>query len=78
MLPCLRWLGFLRTDACVPDVYEAAAEQGVIVAGGHARTVGAAGGWLTGGGHSAWSNLYGLGVDSEPTDQAQQANHRDY
>lgn len=33
--------------------------------GGHARTVGAAGGWLTGGGHSAWSNLYGLGVDSK-------------
>lgn len=47
------------------DVYEAAAQQGVIVVGGHARTVGAAGGWLTGGGHSAWSNLYGLGVDSE-------------
>lgn len=47
------------------DVYQAAAQQGVIVVGGHARTVGAAGGWLTGGGHSAWSNLYGLGVDSE-------------
>ncbi|OAG40581.1 hypothetical protein AYO21_05282 [Fonsecaea monophora] len=46
------------------DVYRAAAEQHVIVVGGHARTVGAAGGWLTGGGHSAWSNLYGLGVDN--------------
>ena len=46
------------------DVYQAAAQQRVIVVGGHARTVGAAGGWLTGGGHSAWSNLYGLGVDS--------------
>jgi hypothetical protein len=54
-------------NAHVPsiDVYQAAAQQGVIVVGGHARTVGAAGGWLTGGGHSAWSNLYGLGVDSE-------------
>lgn len=49
----------------LPDVYEAAAHQNVIVVGGHARTVGAAGGWLTGGGHSAWSNLYGLGVDSK-------------
>ncbi|EXJ69227.1 oxidoreductase [Cladophialophora psammophila CBS 110553] len=46
------------------DVYRAASEQRVIVVGGHARTVGAAGGWLTGGGHSAWSNLYGLGVDN--------------
>lgn len=47
------------------DVYQAAAQQAVIVVGGHARTVGAAGGWLTGGGHSAWSSLYGLGVDSK-------------
>ncbi|KAJ9614419.1 hypothetical protein H2200_002555 [Cladophialophora chaetospira] len=46
------------------DVYLAAAQQRVIVVGGHARTVGAAGGWLTGGGHSAWSNKYGLGVDN--------------
>ncbi|OAP54750.1 hypothetical protein AYL99_11198 [Fonsecaea erecta] len=46
------------------DVYRAASEQRVIVVGGHARTVGAAGGWLTGGGHSVWSNLYGLGVDN--------------
>lgn len=46
------------------DVYGAAAEQKRIVVGGHARTVGAAGGWLTGGGHSAWSNKYGLGIDN--------------
>ncbi|ETI20394.1 hypothetical protein G647_08429 [Cladophialophora carrionii CBS 160.54] len=46
------------------DVYRAASERHVIVVGGQARTVGAAGGWLTGGGHSAWSHIYGLGVDN--------------
>lgn len=46
------------------DVYRAAATQGRVVVGGHARTVGAAGGWLTGGGHSPWSNKYGLGIDN--------------
>ncbi|KAK5089704.1 hypothetical protein LTR70_007560 [Exophiala xenobiotica] len=46
------------------DVYGAAAKQQRIVVGGHARTVGAAGGWLTGGGHSAWSSKYGLGIDN--------------
>ncbi|KAK6375522.1 hypothetical protein LTR64_003647 [Lithohypha guttulata] len=46
------------------DVYAAAAEQKRVVVGGHARTVGAAGGWFTGGGHSAWSNKYGLGIDN--------------
>lgn len=69
-----QWIGkyFLCCATCgmmlivrLIDVYEAATNEGVIVVGGHARTVGAAGGWLTGGGHSAWSNLYGLGVDSK-------------
>jgi len=46
------------------DVYGAAVTQKRIIVGGHARTVGAAGGWLTGGGHSAWSNKYGLGIDN--------------
>jgi hypothetical protein len=46
------------------DVYRDADKQGVTVVGGSARTVGAAGGWFTGGGHSAWSHFYGLGVDS--------------
>ncbi|KAG9079884.1 hypothetical protein FRC06_007348, partial [Ceratobasidium sp. 370] len=31
--------------------------------GGSAKTVGAAGGWVMGGGHSVLSNTYGLGVD---------------
>ncbi|KAF2458268.1 putative FAD binding domain protein [Lineolata rhizophorae] len=46
------------------DVYEAAAEQGVIVVGGNARTVGTSGGYVTGGGHSAWANKYGLATDN--------------
>lgn len=47
------------------DVYRDADVQERTVVGGSARTVGAAGGWLTGGGHSAWSHFYGLGVDSK-------------
>ncbi|KAH7125208.1 putative FAD binding domain protein [Dendryphion nanum] len=46
------------------DVYRDADKQGQIIVGGHARTVGAAGGWATGGGHSAWSHFYGLGADN--------------
>ncbi|KAH7099501.1 FAD/FMN-containing protein [Auriculariales sp. MPI-PUGE-AT-0066] len=46
------------------DVYKAADEQGVIVVGGAARSVGAAGGWVLGGGHSALGPLYGMGVDN--------------
>jgi FAD/FMN-containing dehydrogenase len=47
------------------DVYRDADRQGRTVVGGSARTVGAAGGWFTGGGHSSWSHFYGLGVDSK-------------
>ncbi|KAF8244059.1 FAD-binding domain-containing protein [Wilcoxina mikolae CBS 423.85] len=46
------------------DVYRDAAKHNVIVVGGSARTVGAAGGYLTGGGHSVWSHFYGLAVDN--------------
>ena len=46
------------------DVYHAADEQGVIIAGGSARTVGAVGGYLLGGGHSPWSFHYGLAADN--------------
>ncbi|OAL47121.1 FAD/FMN-containing protein [Pyrenochaeta sp. DS3sAY3a] len=46
------------------DIYRDADQQKRIVVGGSARTVGAAGGWFTGGGHSAWSYFYGLGVDN--------------
>ncbi|KAE8391183.1 FAD binding domain protein [Aspergillus alliaceus] len=45
------------------DVYQAAAKQGVLVVGGSARTVGAAGGYLLGGGHSPFAHYYGLAAD---------------
>lgn len=46
------------------DVYKAADAQNVSVVGGAARSVGAAGGWVQGGGHSPLGGLFGMGVDS--------------
>ncbi|KAK2757894.1 hypothetical protein FQN54_004300 [Arachnomyces sp. PD_36] len=46
------------------DIYEAAAEEGVTFTGGAAQTVGAAGGYMTGGGHSPFAHFYGLAVDN--------------
>ncbi|KAH7099500.1 FAD/FMN-containing protein [Auriculariales sp. MPI-PUGE-AT-0066] len=46
------------------DVFRAADEHGVLVVGGAVRSVGAAGGWMLGGGHSALGTLYGMGVDN--------------
>lgn len=46
------------------DVYHDASAHNRIVVGGSARTVGAAGGYLLGGGHSPWSYYYGLAVDN--------------
>ncbi|KAK5788537.1 hypothetical protein VI817_009495 [Penicillium citrinum] len=46
------------------DVYRAAAKQNALVVGGSARTVGAAGGYLLGGGHSPFAHDYGLAVDN--------------
>ncbi|KEP49952.1 FAD-binding domain protein [Rhizoctonia solani 123E] len=46
------------------EVYKAADEHNVTVVGGAARSVGAAGGWLQGGGHSPLSVKYGMGVDN--------------
>ena len=46
------------------DVYQAAEKHGVLIAGGSARTVGAAGGYLLGGGHSPFAHYYGLAADS--------------
>ncbi|PVF95626.1 FAD-binding domain-containing protein [Serendipita vermifera] len=45
-------------------VNKAADEHGVIVVGGSSYSVGAAGGWVLGGGHSSMSPQYGLGVDN--------------
>ncbi|KAH8697409.1 FAD binding domain protein [Talaromyces proteolyticus] len=46
------------------DVYRAAAARNVIVVGGSARTVGAAGGYVLGGGHSPFAHYYGLAADN--------------
>ncbi|KAL4860880.1 hypothetical protein BDV12DRAFT_204599 [Aspergillus spectabilis] len=45
-------------------IYEFAHEHNYRVVGGSSSTVGAAGGWITGGGHSLLSNELGLGVDN--------------
>lgn len=45
------------------DVYEWADSLSITAIGGYHQTVGASGGWLTGGGHSVLSPVYGLGVD---------------
>ncbi|CAE6461869.1 unnamed protein product [Rhizoctonia solani] len=46
------------------DVYKAANDHNATVVGGAAQSIGAAGGWVQGGGHSPMSGLYGLGVDN--------------
>ena len=46
------------------QVYAEADRHGVVVVGGNAQSVGAAGGYTTGGGHSAQSCLHGLAVDN--------------
>ncbi|KAI0073141.1 FAD-binding domain-containing protein [Panus rudis PR-1116 ss-1] len=48
------------------EAYDAASAAGVVLVGGVTAlgTVGAAGGWIQGGGHSALSPTYGLGVDN--------------
>ncbi|KAH7335069.1 FAD-binding domain-containing protein [Rhizoctonia solani] len=45
------------------SLYGFAESNNITFIGASARTVGAAGGWLQGGGHSILSNTYGLGVD---------------
>ncbi|KAL2813870.1 FAD-binding domain-containing protein [Aspergillus granulosus] len=45
-------------------IYKFAHEHNYRVVGGSSNTVGAAGGWITGGGHSLLSNELGLGVDN--------------
>lgn len=57
-----RWASALTQHV---DVYQAAAKQGVLIVGGSARTVGAAGGYVLGGGHSPFAHYYGLATDSQ-------------
>jgi FAD/FMN-containing dehydrogenase len=45
------------------QVYDWADSLNITAIGGYHQTVGASGGWLTGGGHSVLSPVYGLGVD---------------
>ncbi|KAL2835353.1 hypothetical protein BJY01DRAFT_223828 [Aspergillus pseudoustus] len=46
------------------SIYQFVEARGYRIVGGSAVTVGAAGGWITGGGHSILSNELGLGVDN--------------
>ncbi|KDQ10549.1 hypothetical protein BOTBODRAFT_190389 [Botryobasidium botryosum FD-172 SS1] len=46
------------------DLYKATDARGVTIVGGGCTSVGAAGGWALGGGHSHLTPLYGLGVDN--------------
>ncbi|KAL8819539.1 MAG: hypothetical protein Q9191_007715 [Dirinaria sp. TL-2023a] len=45
-------------------IYKFADAKNVTVLGGSSATVGAAGGWITGGGHGMLSPVFGLGVDN--------------
>ncbi|VUC37967.1 unnamed protein product [Clonostachys rosea] len=45
-------------------VYDFVKDSGYLVVGGTCPTVGAAGGWIQGGGHGPYSPTYGLGVDN--------------
>lgn len=46
------------------SVYREADRQNVNIVGGNAQSVGAAGGYALGGGHSSMSPAYGLAVDN--------------
>ena len=48
------------------EAYEAARQHNREIVGAVRQSVGAAGGWLTGGGHSALSPNYGLGTPNSP------------
>ena len=45
------------------EAYQAAADHGLMVVGGEGQTVGVAGGYVLGGGHSPLSSLYGVAAD---------------
>ncbi|KAJ8516728.1 hypothetical protein ONZ45_g5994 [Pleurotus djamor] len=48
----------------VREIYAAAHSHGLVVVGGEGQTVGFAGGYITGGGHSPLSSLLGMAADS--------------
>lgn len=45
-------------------LYQFAEDNDITILGGASGSVGPAGGWITGGGHSAITNAFGLGVDN--------------
>ena len=48
------------------EAYEAARQQNRAIVGAAIQSVGTAGGWLAGGGHSAIASSYGLGKPNSP------------
>ena len=48
------------------EAYEAARQHNRAIVGAVSRSVGAAGGWFAGGGHSIISPKYGLGTSNSP------------
>ncbi|KXN81948.1 O-methylsterigmatocystin oxidoreductase [Leucoagaricus sp. SymC.cos] len=48
----------------VREIYAAAHQYGLTVVGGEGQTVGFAGGYITGGGHSPLSSIHGMAADS--------------
>jgi len=48
------------------EAYEAARQHNRAIVGAAIQSVGAAGGWLAGGGHSAIASNYGLGTPNSP------------
>ncbi|TLS22138.1 uncharacterized protein PpBr36_09786 [Pyricularia pennisetigena] len=53
----------LGAGVMVYQIYEAAEKEGVSVVGGLCWTVGVAGGYTAGGGHSMLTSMYGMGAD---------------
>ncbi|KAF6834701.1 FAD binding domain-containing protein [Colletotrichum plurivorum] len=58
------------------EVYEAAHRYGVTVVGGEGQSVGVAGGYIAGGGHSPLSSLYGMAADQVLSLEVVTANGR--
>jgi len=48
------------------EAYEAATQRSRAIVGAASESIGAAGGWLAGGGHSAIAPNYGLGTPNSP------------
>ncbi|KAI0399663.1 FAD binding domain protein [Xylaria palmicola] len=53
----------IRAGSQAFEIYQAVAEQGLRIVGGECATVGIAGGFLQGGGHSTLTSTYGMAAD---------------